>query len=218
MLEALNQDFKLACRGLWRTKAFTVAAVLTLAVGITGTAVMFAVVDGVLLRPLPVRDQDRLILAWKELRSSGFAHYPFGGRDVETIVEASQLLEAGAGVTSNGAFAWVAIEDGTASYVHGVLVTGAFFEVLGVDPLLGRALTPADDVAGAENVLAISHGLWKRRYGGSREVIGRRIALGNTVFTIVGVMPPGLDYPTGVEVWRTVGSVPQRRRFWRCGP
>ncbi len=208
MLEALNQDFKLACRGLWRTKAFTVAAVLTLAVGITGTAVMFAVVDGVLLRPLPVRDQDRLILAWKELRSSGFAHYPFGGRDVETIVEASQLLEAGAGVTSNGAFAWVAIEDGTASYVHGVLVTGAFFEVLGVDPLLGRALTPADDVAGAENVLAISHGLWKRRYGGSREVIGRRIALGNTVFTIVGVMPPGLDYPSGVEVWRTVGSVP----------
>ena len=169
---------------------------------------MFAVVDGVLLRPLPVRDQDRLILAWKELRASRFAHHPFGGPDVEAVVEASQLLESGAGVTSNGATAWVAVENGTASYVHGALVTGAYFEVLGIHPFLGRALTTADDVAGAENVIAISHGLWKRRYGGSHDTIGRRLTLGATAFTIVGVMPPGLDYPSGVEVWRTVRSVP----------
>ncbi len=211
MLEALNQDIRSACRGLWRAKAFTAAAILTLALGITGTAVMFAVIDGVLLRPLPVRDQDRLLLAWKELRSSHFAHYPFGGPDVEAVVEASQLLESGAGVTSNGAVAWVAVEDGadgTASYVHGALVTGAYFEVLGIHPFLGRALTMADDVAGAENVIVISHGLWKRRYGGSRDTIGRRLTLGETAFTIVGVMPPGLDYPSGVEVWRTVRSVP----------
>ena len=208
MLEALNQDIRSACRGLWRAKAFTAAATLTLALGITGTALMFAVTDGVLLRPLPVSDQDRLLLAWKELRSSHFAHYPFGGPDVEAVVEASQLLESGAGVTSNGAVAWVAVEDGAASYVHGALVTGAYFEVLGIHPFLGRALTMADDVAGAENVIVISHGLWKRRYGGSRDTIGRRLTLGQTAFTIVGVMPPGLDYPSGVEVWRTVRSVP----------
>ena len=169
---------------------------------------MFAVIDGVLLRPLPVRDQDRLLLAWKELRSSRFAHYPFGGPDVEAVVEASQLLESGAGVTSNGAVAWVAVEDGTASYVHGALVTGRYFEVLGIHPSLGRALTTTDDVAGAENVIVISHGLWNRRYGSSRDTIGRRLTLGGTPFTIVGVMPPGLDYPSGVEVWRTVKSVP----------
>ena len=81
------------------------ARTVTLAVGITGTTVMFAMVDGVLLRPLPVRDQDRLILAWKELRSSRFAHYPFAGPDVEAVVEAGQLIESGAGVTSNGAVA-----------------------------------------------------------------------------------------------------------------
>jgi hypothetical protein len=92
MLEAFKQDIRSACRGLWRAKAFASAATLTLALGITGTTVMFAVVDGVLLRPLPVRDQDRLILAWKELRSSRFAHYPFGGPDVEAVVKASQLL------------------------------------------------------------------------------------------------------------------------------
>ena len=80
--------------------------------------------------------------------------------------------------------------------------------MLGIHPFLGRALTTADDVAGAENVIVISHGLWKRRYGGSRDTIGRRLTLGETAFTIVGVMPPGLDYPSGVEVWRTVRSVP----------
>ncbi|HEX7779812.1 MAG TPA: ADOP family duplicated permease, partial [Vicinamibacterales bacterium] len=127
---------------------------------------------------------------------------------VEAVVEASQLIESGAGVTSNGAVAWVAVEDGTASYVHGALVTGAYFDVLGIQPFLGRALTRTDDVAGADSVVVISHALWKRRYGGSRETIGRRIALGHTTFTIVGVMPPGLDYPTGVEIWRTVKSVP----------
>ena len=177
---------------------------------------MFAVIDGVLLRPLPVRDQDRLILAWKELRSSRFAHYPFGGPDVEAVAEASQLLERSAGVTSNGAVAWVAVENGTPSYVRGALVTGAYFEVLGVQALLGRALTTADDASGAENVLVISHGLWQRRYGASRDTIGLRMMLGGTPFTIVGVMPSGLDYPSGVEVWRTVGSVPPGRRLRRC--
>lgn len=70
MLEAVTRDVRTAWRGLWRAKAFTTAAILTLGVGISGTTVMFAVMDGVLLRALPVRDQDRLILAWKELRSS----------------------------------------------------------------------------------------------------------------------------------------------------
>jgi putative ABC transport system permease protein len=206
-LEALAQDIRSAFRGLRRAKGFTAAATLTLALGITGPTVMFAMVDGVLLRPLPVRDQDRLILAWKELRSSRFAHYPFGGPDVDAVVEASQLIESGAGVTSNGAVAWVVVEDGSASYVHGALVTGGYFDVLGIHPFLGRTLTRTDDVFGADNVV-ISHALWKRRYGGSRETIGRRIVLGHTTFTIVGVMPPGLDYPTGVEIWRTVRSVP----------
>jgi putative ABC transport system permease protein len=213
MLEALERDIRSACRGFWRAKAFTAVATLTLALGITGTTVMFAMVDGVLLRPLPVRDQDRLILAWKELRSSGFAHYPFSGPAVEAVNDGSQLIESAAGVTSNGASAWVAIENGSASYVHGALVTGDYFDVLGIRPALGRALTRSDDVAGADNVVVISHALWKGRYGGSRDTIGRRITFGGTAFTIVGVMPPGLDYPAGVEFWRTVKSVPRDAVF-----
>lgn len=72
-------------------------AALTLALGIATTTVTFAILDGVLMRPLPVREQDRVIVAWKELRSSRFGHHPFGGPDVDQVLEASQLIEAGAG-------------------------------------------------------------------------------------------------------------------------
>jgi putative ABC transport system permease protein len=207
-LETLRHDHQLAWRGLWRAKAFSGAAIFTLALGIAGTTVIFTLIQGVLLRPLPVRDQDRLIVVWKELRSSGYAHYPFGDAEIEAAGDASRLLESVAGVTSNGAYRWVAVENGVSDYVMGALVTGRFFEVLGAEPLLGRAFTGADDKEGVEDVLVISHGLWQRRYGGSRDAIGRRLTLSDRPFTIAGVMPPDVDYPAGVEVWRTTRSVP----------
>jgi predicted permease len=207
MLENIQHDVRLAWRGLRRARAFSAAAILTLGLGIAGTTVMFALIQGVLLRPLPVREQDRLLVVWKELRSSGFTHYPFGDAEIEAVGETSQLLLKVAGVDANGVGREVISESGSSSYVNGALVTGGFFDVLGVEPLLGRALTRADDVEGAERVLAISHGLWQRRYGGSADVIGRRVRLGDRPFTIVGVMPPDVDYPAGVETWRTTHSV-----------
>ena len=206
--ESVRHDVHVAWRGLWRAKAFSGAAVCTLALGIAGTIVIFTLIQGVLLRPMPVRDQDRLIVAWKELRSSGYAHHPFGDAEIDAAGDASRLLESVAGVTSNGAFRWIAEEGGVSDYVMGALVTGGFFDVLGVEPLLGRAFTRADDKAGAEDVLVISHGLWQRRYGGSHEVIGRRVTISERPFTIVGVMPPDVAYPSGTEVWRTTRSVP----------
>lgn len=212
-LEPLSQDFRTAWRALRRAKAFTAAAILTLTIGIAVTTVMFALIEGVLVRPLPVRDQDQLIVAWKELRASAFAHYPFGGTEVEAVAENSQLIERAAGVTSNGAGPWVAVEDGTASYVNGALVTGGFFEVLGIEPILGRALTKRDDLEGAEPVVVISHALWQRRYGRAPDVVGRKMRLGGIPFTIVGVMPLELSYPHGVELWRAVRSIPHGGPF-----
>jgi putative ABC transport system permease protein len=211
ILDNLRHDFELTWRGLRRAKAFSAAAILTLGLGIAGTTVMFTLIQGVLLRPLPVREQDRLIVAWKELRSSGFTHHHFGDAAIDAVGRASQLLEHVAGVDANGVGHGV-ISDGASGDVKAALVTGAFFEVLGVEPILGRPLTPADDVDGAEKVVVISHGLWQRRYGGSRDVIGRRITLSEQRFAVVGVMPPDLDYPSGVEVWRTTHSV------WAGGP
>ena len=207
MFESLKQDLHFACRSLSRAKSFTAAAVLTLALGVAGTTVMFSLIRGVLLRPLPVHEQDRLIVAWKEVRSSGSAQYPFGSADIESVARVSQSLEMAAGVTRNGVWRSVMVDDGVSSYADVALVTGGFFDVLGVEPITGRTLAPGDDVEGAENVVAISSGFWHRRYGGSPNAIGRRVMLNEQPFTIVGVMPPDLDYPKGVEIWRTTSSV-----------
>jgi hypothetical protein len=138
------RDLRLAWRGLCRARGFTGSAVLTPAVGIAGTTVMFALVEGVLLRPLPVREQDRLVVAWIERREVGATHWPLPVREIDVIARESQILERVAGVGHTGADPVVAIENGSASYIRSTSVTGDFFGVLGVEPLLGRALGRAD--------------------------------------------------------------------------
>src|SRR5574341_1129384 len=131
VLEPWCEDVRLAARGLLRARGFTASAVLTLALGISGASVMFALVEGVLLRPLPVREQGRLLFAWQELRSSGFARYPFRAREVELVAEASRVLERVAGVSYYDPSPYVAVENGVASPVVGAAVTGDFFSVVG---------------------------------------------------------------------------------------
>ena len=159
MFEEMWQDLRLAWRGLRRAKAFTAAAVLSLATGIAGISLTFALVNGVLLRPLPVRDQDRLLVAWTELRSTGANHWPFRVGEIEVVRDSSRLLEDVAGVSYNGTGRLVALENDAASYMDVAPVMGDFFAVLGINPVAGRALSRADDLTGAENVLVITHGL-----------------------------------------------------------
>jgi putative ABC transport system permease protein len=207
LLEHWRQDLFVAGRGLRRAKGFAGAAVLTLALGITATTVMFALIKGVLLRPLPVREQEKLLVAWKELPASAFGHYPFRVPELEGLRAHSRLLESVAGVDYNGAWPYLAVENDSATFLQCVSVMGDFFGTLGVEPILGRALDRADDRDGAENVLVISHGLWQRRYGGAREVLDRMLTLRERPFRIVGVMPPGFEYPRGSEVWITLAAL-----------
>ena len=204
---ALSHDLRFACRALWRAKAFTLAAVSMLSFGIAAAVTMFALVRGVLLRPLPVHEPDRLIVSWKEARGSQSARYPFGDTEIESVGRASRLLASVAGVTRNGVGRAAFEDGGEPGYVNVALVTGAFFDVLAVQPLLGRTLKPEDDREGAEHVVVLSRGLWQRRYGGSPGVIGRRVRIDDQAFTIAGVIPSDLDFPAGVEVWRTTSSV-----------
>jgi putative ABC transport system permease protein len=207
------EDIRLAWMGLTRARSFAAAAVVTLALGIAGVTLMFALTQGVLLRRWPVQDQARLVVAWKQLPTTGFEHYPFGDAEIEAVSTSSRLLERVAGVTRGGVSQWVAIENDTSTYLNGAVVTGSFFDVLGTRAVLGRALAPADDVEGAEPVITISDGLWRRRYGSSHDVIGHRLTLDEQSFTIVGVMPRDIDYPQGVEVWRPAKSVPANGPF-----
>src|SRR5262245_64155244 len=147
-------DLKLAVRGLLRAKAFSTAAILTLAVGIAGTTTMFALVDGVLLRPLPVRDQGQLLIAWKT--QSGTGHWPFQVAHLDALRDRTRTLANIAGLGYNGAVPWPIVERGTPGSLRGSSVTGDFFNVLGVEPVLGRTLRRADDAKGTERVLVIS--------------------------------------------------------------
>jgi len=205
-LDLWRHDFRLAASGLWRAKAFSGAAVLMLCLGIAGTSVMFALVQGVLLRKLPGRDQERLLVGWKRFPTGSFEHWPFRGSELDAIGGQSRVFESVAGVGYSGVSADVAVENGSASTIHTAAVTGAFFEVLGVQAVLGRPLEPTDDRPGAENVLVLTHAYWQGRYGGSADVIGRRLVINDQPFTLVGVMPPDLVYPRGVEGWMTVAA------------
>src|SRR6266850_5985213 len=102
LLEQTWHDLRLAWRDLRRARGLTAAGVLTLAVGIAGTTVMFTLVEGVLLRPLPVREPGRLLVGWKELRAGGMAHYPYRNTEIDALGRQSRTLESVAGVGYNG--------------------------------------------------------------------------------------------------------------------
>jgi putative ABC transport system permease protein len=206
-LDEWRADLPLAARGLLRAKRFAAAAAAALAVGIAGTTTMYAIVQGVLLRPLPVPDQAHLLVAWNALPAGSSQHWPFRVRDLDTISKAAGALDGVAGISYyDHPSPTLVTENGLAGPVAAAAVTGDFFRVVGGTPVLGRALRPADDVVGADDVLVITHRLWQRRYGGSHDVIGRRLVVGERAFTIVGVMPPDLECPHGVEAWMTLAA------------
>ncbi|MGH7507004.1 MAG: ABC transporter permease, partial [Longimicrobiales bacterium] len=206
-LDQLRQDLHFAVRSMLHSPAFTLTAVATLAIGIGATTAMFGVVDGVLLRPLPVHDEDGLVVAWTELPGGGFAHYPFSSEEYAEIRRSSRTLDQVGAVDYYGTRELIYEEAGNASTVGGALVSGNFFEVLGVEPVLGRALRPSDDVAGAEPVVVLGWGLWQRRYGGSPRILGRQVRLYERSYTIVGVLPRGFEYRADAELWLAIAPV-----------
>jgi len=208
MFRTWREDSRSVARGLFRSRPFAIAAVLTLAAGAAACILVFTLVRSVLLRPLPVHDQAQLIVAWRDLPASGYAHHPFGDRAIARAAADVDHFTAVAGVDANGVGRVVMAEAGAGAAVNGALVTGTFFEVLGVAPVIGRILAPADDVDGAEPVLVIGRELWRTRFAASPAVLGRRVTLGERRYTIVGVMPADLDYPAGVDVWAPTHTVP----------
>jgi predicted permease len=206
-LDSWRHDLRLAWRGLRRAPGFAVAAVATLALGMAGTVAMFALIHGVLLRPLPVADEGRLVVGWRALPQAEAQRWPFRMTDLDLLRRESRTLVGLAGVGYNDPIPRPVVESGAATLVSTARVTGGFFEVLGVLPLLGRTLSPRDDVSGAEKVLVLAYGLWQRRYGGSPDVLGRRVFIGEQPFTIVGVMPRDVEHPQGVEAWATIAAM-----------
>ncbi len=204
-LETVWQDLRYALRTMRRSPAFTVTAVLTLAVGIGGNTAMFTVIDGVLLKPLDYRDPGRLVyfsvddpqLHWRD-RSFSLDQFREMRADAKSFMAMSAYGRP-ENVTLSGT--------GEPEMLKGARVSANFLETLGIKPLLGRSFLPEEDVHGGRAVAMISAGLWKRRFGGDPEIVGKAATLQATPYTIIGVLPRGFEFPfAGVDVWVTKPS------------
>jgi len=202
-MDIFVQHIRLAVRGVSRARGFAIAATLTLALGIGLSTAVFTVANALLLRPLSVRDQERLVLLWGETRDGRFANFPLALTDVREFQRRSRSLADVAFFAFRGATSTPIRADERVYPVQVSLVSGNFFDVLGSRPAIGRGLGPEDDVAGAAPVLVLSHRAWRQRFGGDSAVVGRSMTMLNTgrSYTIVGVMPQGLEYPHGTDVW-----------------
>jgi putative ABC transport system permease protein len=200
-------DIRQALRGMRRGRALTLATVLILGLGIGSAATMYAVVHQILLRPLPVRDQSRLVVVWGAFQASSFGHVPLRYSTLSAIRDRSRVLEQVAGLDYNGGWAVVGRAGTEVTPLRLGVVAGDLFGTLGVQPTFGRALTSEDDRIGAAPVAVISHGLWRRRFGGDSAIIGKPLSIWTSPYTIVGVMPDDFDLPAGAEAWVTVSAV-----------
>jgi putative ABC transport system permease protein len=209
-LDVLARDVRFALRTMAAHPAHTTTAVLTLAIAIAANVAMFAVVDAVLLAPLPYRDADRLVVV-EEVSDRGLGTMGYlTFEDLRTRTRTMSHLAAvgGAGATLTG--------DGRdAERPSAMRVSASYFEMLGVPPALGRAFTGAEDRPGAaRQVVMLSDALWRRRFDASPDVIGRVVLVNEVPHTVVGVMPPGFEdlvsarLYDGAELWFPLGYDP----------
>jgi len=199
MFAELRQDALVAFRQLRRSPGFATVATVTLALGIGATTAVFAVVDAVLLRPLPFHDPTALVLVRRTpagATTSSESTYP----EYRDVRDGTRSFTGVAAVPSSMKPAvWT---DGTSNEpLAAVGASGNLFEVLGARSMLGRTLSPADDRPGAARVIVLGYGVWARKFGADPSVLGRRVELNGTAFTVVGVMPRGFEYPRGSEGW-----------------
>jgi predicted permease len=188
---------RFAFRMLRKNPGFTLAAVLCLMLGIGATTGIFSVVNAVLLRPLPYAHPDQLVRVYTE-----FPNFPNGGLrrfwssppeflDLRRDAHLWQTLDAWATSFSNVAGQTQPVRLNTA------FVSGTLLESLGVPPIMGRLISPSDDVHGASQVLDISYGVWQSVYGADPNVVGRETLFNGQKATIIGVMPQGFEFPPG---------------------
>jgi putative ABC transport system permease protein len=198
LLEDLLQDFRYAIRTLRHTPAFTVAAVLTLTLGIGATVAIFTVVNGVLLRPIPFPDPDRLFLLSMNEPGPIITQAGMPDRAYLAFRAENRAFEHVAAY-SNGSGNLTRAGDPVVVNVGNV--TPEFFDVLGVQPLAGRTFLPDDGQQGGERVIVLGERVWASRFGSDPAIVGKDITLDRQRHVVIGVMPAGFNFPNKADVW-----------------
>jgi predicted permease len=200
--DVLRQDLRLAFRQLRRAPAFALIACLTLAAGIGGNVAFFTLVDGVLLRPLPIAGADRVVDITEENVAKGMRTFGISPANFRDVTRDTTLFQAAAAYHTRTATARMGERYEPVSYTA---VSGDFFGVFTDPPLLGRTLAPEDDVPGGANVV-VSHAFWRGPLGGDPDVLGHEIEVDGKRLRVVGVMPDHFTFPqTTVAFWQPIG-------------
>ena len=219
MLDTLFKDIAYAVRSLRRQPSFAIVTILTLALGIGANTAVFSVVNGVLLRPLPYPQAERLEYITSQFPTIGFNQFWI------SLPEALEFRDHNQAFSSVGAYAVGAANLGTATPARPArgLVTPELMPTLGVPPLHGRWFKAEDSVPNAPQVVALSWELWQSSFGGDPTIIGKTVQVNNVSNEIVAVMPRGYDvHDSKIEIWQPVtidpGSAGERARQSRVLP
>jgi putative ABC transport system permease protein len=198
-------DFRFALRSLARAKGLTITVIVTLALGIGANAAIFSVVNGVLLRPLVNRDQDRLIYIRHSAPGAGYENANFSVPEIRDLQASVRTLSA-FGDFSTIEFTLVGL--GEPRVVRAGVVGGSYFQVMGLRPAVGRLLDATDDGPAAAGAAVLTHRFWTTEFQRDPSVIGRTVRLGDRTATIVGVLEPSVPYPTETEIIANVVTSP----------
>jgi predicted permease len=195
VLDELKQDLKFGARQLRRDPGFALVAVITLALGIGMNAVMFTLVDSLFLRQLPYPGAEQLV-------STGLRE-TYGGspRDLERVRDRTYSMWSLGGWSD---WSFTLVGSGEPEVLRGAAVSNNFLDVIGVQPMIGRGFRAGDQLAG-QQVAVLSYGLWQRRFGGDRSIIGQTIILNGAATPVVGVLPPTFAFPSReMEIYRSI--------------
>ncbi|HYV07671.1 MAG TPA: ABC transporter permease [Blastocatellia bacterium] len=197
-MESLRQDLAYGLRTLFKNPGFTIVAVLTIGLGTGANTAIFSVLNGILLRPLPFREPERLVMVWNNNTKSNQPQAALSVPDLRDYGENNVLEQM-----ASFAFDDFNLTGGDQpERVQGTMVSANFFSTLGVGAVAGRVFLPEDGQPGADRVVVISDGLWKRRFAADPAVVNQTISLNGASFTVVGVAPADFQSPEkGDELW-----------------
>ena len=192
-LETLWQDVRFGVRMLLKNPGFTIIAVIALALGIGANSAIFSVVNTVLLRPLPFKEPDRLVMVWEDATKHGYPRDTPAPANYVDWRDQNQVFEGMAAIADRS-FNLTGI--GEPERIDGWRVSASLFPLLGVEPQLGRSFLPEEDQAGGGRVVIMSQGLWQRRFGSDPTIIGKAVTLNGESYAVVGVMPQNFQFPS----------------------
>jgi len=204
-MDNLRQDIRFALRTLAKSPGFTAVSVLTIALGIGGNTAIFSVVNAVVLRPLPYVEPERLVVLWETNPQIGLPLMYASPPNYADWREQNRVFEEVGAYSPRDMFMSLGTET---IRVQGAQVTASVFALLRTDPLTGRFFSAEEDGPGGGNPIVLSHGMWQRNFGSDAAMLGRNIEVDERSYTVIGIMPPGLDFPPPVTLEGPIPSGP----------